>query len=694
MSNESNKPNGQEQPEDTTQSHQLIEPSCGAIERGDLCGQSSASPQKEGVPNQGLSDRDQTDSGLNPQPSDPIRQATSETANELEQSYSPTGQDGQTLGASVSVNDAEEQPEDEPEPQIDPGTQLTEADQSTHSELADIESPAQEQVLDGSALSSCEKSFGKGNVRDLEDEKFDPQPSPKVTAELTNGLEQSDAALAGQDEEIQGTSTSDARPDEQLNDDPVRQIVPGSPINEASQFTQTELVDVEPSAVEKILDNLALLSYDETLGRGNVRDLEPEEIDFQPSPTHDLVRRGKHIYLCVVKWSGSKPRLTILEYGFTRNGKDYDVPALPSALYESLLLPTDVVRHYASQDVFDSIFALLQHTSVLSEEQCELLTFWSMASWFADVLPFIPRLTITGSKYAADLLFRGLRCACRRPVLLSGMSSAVLKSIPISELMPSCFILATNPSNRASALLEASDQKGYLVASGGQMQQCYCVKCVYLGEEPRKSVPEGIHIHLAPNASLPVRPLPSDLSVQALQNQLLSYRTFNLDRIRASEFTANDLLPEFDAVARALGAAIVDDSFLQERVVQLLRESNEQARVDRSSGLKGLVLRAVLFHCHQNDQQQVFAREIADTVNRLYSEEGESLKVSSETVGHVLKSLGLYSCRLGNGGRGLRLDKSTQSKAHELCHAYDVLPAAPACGYCHKVQIQQTEEVM
>jgi hypothetical protein len=72
--------------------------------------------------------------------------------------------------------------------------------------------------------------------------------------------------------------------------------------------------------------------------------------------------------------------------------------------------------------------------------------------------------------------------------------------------------------------------------------------------------------------------------------QLLSYRTFNLDRIRTSEFTANDLLPEFDAVACSLGAAIVDDYFLQERVVELLQESNEQARVDRSSGLKGVVL--------------------------------------------------------------------------------------------------------
>ncbi len=252
--------------------------------------------------------------------------------------------------------------------------------------------------------------------------------------------------------------------------------------------------------------------------------------------------------------------------------------------------------------------------------------------------------------------------------------------------MPTLFVLEARPNKRASALLDASDQKGYLVATGGQMQECYCVKCVYLGEAPPKSAPEGIHIHLARQSSLPGEPLPSDLSVQTLQNQLLGYRAFNLGRVRASEFKANELLPELDRVARPLGAAIVNDIVLQERVIELLRELNEQARVDRSSGLQGVVLRAVLFHCHQSDPQQVFAREIAATVNQIYREEGESRTVSSETVGHVLKSIGLFSRRLGSGGNGLTLDKSTQVHAHELGHDYEVLPAMPECGYCQRLQ--------
>ena len=132
-------------------------------------------------------------------------------------------------------------------------------------------------------------------------------------------------------------------------------------------------------------------------------------------------------------------------------------------------------------------------------------------------------------------------------------------------------------------------------------------------------------------------------------------------------------------------------------IVELLQERDEQSRVDRASGQDGMVLRAVLWHCHQPDQQQMFVREIAAIANQIYSEEGESLKISNETVGHVLKNLGLYTRRLGSAGRGLMLDKATQSRAHELGYANEVLPdsaGVPACGYCHKMQVIETEEVV
>ena len=146
-------------------------------------------------------------------------------------------------------------------------------------------------------------------------------------------------------------------------------------------------------------------------------------------------------------------------------------------------------------------------------------------------------------------------------------------------------------------------------------------------------------------------------------------------------------------MADVLAAAIVDDVELQRGIIEVLKDRDEQSRVDRATGVNGLVLRAVLFHCHQKDQRTL-VREIAATANRLYAEDGESLKVSSETVGHVLKHLGLYSHRLGNAGRGLIFDSATQAHAHRLSHAYDVLTSESCCEHCHELQQPQSEEVV
>lgn len=461
--------------------------------------------------------------------------------------------------------------------------------------------------------------------------------------------------------------------------------------------------DRKPSDLEAVIDNLALLSHDEELGLGNDRDgfdqglLSEAHPSFQPRTTLDLIRKGVgkgQIYVSQVEWTEFTPELCYAE-SIEHDGRWHFVPMLPPALYESLLLPTGLTDYGSTRDLFESICNLFQEHLALFRNQCEILAYWCFASWFPEVLRFVPRLTITGPRFAADLLFRVVRGVCRRPVLLAGMNSAVLKAIPLNELMPTLLIRETSLNKRKAELLDASDQKDYLVASGKDLRHYCCAKCIYLGEGhgQQATLPDGIHIHVG-NARFPGYPLSWDRDIEVFQNKLFLYRSLHYLDVLWSRFRVDGLLPELCAVAQQLGAAIVGDDDLQKHVVDSLKEQSEQARVDRASGTKAMVLRAVLFHCHQSDQQQVFAREIAATVNRIYSEEGESLKVSSETVGHVLKSLGLYSRRLGNGGRGLMLDKSTQSKAHELSHAYEVLPEVPACGYCHKLQVPQSKETV
>jgi hypothetical protein len=266
--------------------------------------------------------------------------------------------------------------------------------------------------------------------------------------------------------------------------------------------------------------------------------------------------------------------------------------------------------------------------------------------------------------------------------------------------MPTLLIRAPQLNEAMAALLEASNQRGYFVSRGNDVWQFYGAKCVYLAEDGNPQIlgPRSIHVRAGTEASSKVGgALPTNEVVQDLQNGMLYYRMIEHDEVAASTFRVTELLPELCAMAQVLGAPFEDDPELQKGIIDLLKEFNEQVRVDRSCGLSATVLRAVLWHCHQPDQEQVFVREIAATANQFYSEEGESLRISNETVGHVLKKLALYTRRLGNAGRGLRLDKATQKQAHELSYTNEVFPnggGVPACGYCHTLQMLENQEVV
>lgn len=112
-------------------------------------------------------------------------------------------------------------------------------------------------------------------------------------------------------------------------------------------------------------------------------------------------------------------------------------------------------------------------------------------------------------------------------------------------------------------------------------------------------------------------------------------------------------------------------------------------RAERAGGIDGAVLTAVLNFAHGNEHQP-YVRELAVATNEIRVEQGEPSKLSSEKVGHILRKLGLHThCDMK--GRKLVFDPSTQLLIHQLCFEYDVLPAAPECGYCHKLQTQESE---
>lgn len=375
-----------------------------------------------------------------------------------------------------------------------------------------------------------------------------------------------------------------------------------------------------------------------------------------------------------------------------------EIEKLPASLCRSLTFPSAIRAYGSTRELFDSIVALLLKHVPLTEKDCLLVTYWAIATWFLDFLPFLPSLILTGPALAADRLLRTLLAICRRPLLLADVSSAVLLNLPLSGLRPTLLIRKPQLNGRLAALFDASNRRGYLAYGGKNFHELYCAKCIYIGEQgrPPETVPNSIHIHVSGESRRTLSELPTDTVVQAFQEKLLFYRFLWHDPVADSKFRVSQLhfRPEVAAIVQSLAAPLVSEPDLKRGIMELLQERDEQSRVDIASSLNGVLLRAVLFYCHQADKQKVFVREIAEVASGICREEGESRRISSESAGFVLKDLGLYSRRLGSAGRGLILDRATQSQVHRLAYAYDVVPSEPHCGNCQSLQAPENEELV
>jgi hypothetical protein len=463
------------------------------------------------------------------------------------------------------------------------------------------------------------------------------------------------------------------------------------PENDVATDTTASLRDDE-------LLRLGEASTTQPVAAAGVFNYTPKDIDLSAvKPMLDLMRResdGKIVVsLFTPNPSGSLVLQRDPEIRYQR--RVYSVPSMPPALYHSLVLPTDVQTYRSVHDLFYSVLDLLKKHVPLTTPECALVTYWSMATWFPDCLQLCPALLVTGTASAADLLLRTLLAVCRRPLLLADVSPAVLRALPLGELMPTLLIRSSQTTGRMAALLDSSSRPGYLIPNGKGFQQFYCPKCIYLGEDVNDDVKTStsIRVHIGGKIGRSFQSPPTGDLIKDFQNRLLTYRLLNREQVTNSNFRVSGFRPEYSAIAEILGATIVGDHQLQTTITSLLEARDEQSRVDQANGPIGVVLRALLSHCHQEIESQVFVREIAATANRMSNEEGDLVKLSNENVGHLLKNLRLYTRRLGSNGGGLVLDRPMQIRVHWLSQAYEVLPAQPACGFCNALQATQTEVV-
>jgi hypothetical protein len=318
------------------------------------------------------------------------------------------------------------------------------------------------------------------------------------------------------------------------------------------------------------------------------------------------------------------------------------------------------------------IFTRIKHTigaqTHLSDANIAVAAFWVISTWFQDALIVLPCLAITGPDHEATELLSVLHELCSGSLLLAGFRRGDLMDVSRRTLL----ISEPHLSNQTAALLGNFTNRGFMIVEQRYYLFCHSSKAIYIGDSPTiKRIQHAIYIDVTPalNAEKRVPPKGVDLSVENLNAHLAKYRERNLDQVRRLEFTPTGVSPETGAIAKALGSCIVDSTDLQAALVSILAPRDRQQISERLDTAEALIVEAVLALSREG-ADQLYAREIADKVNRLIEVRGERSKLSPEKVGHRLRKLGLPTRRLSQAGNGLVMDKETRMRLQMLSAMY------------------------
>lgn len=356
------------------------------------------------------------------------------------------------------------------------------------------------------------------------------------------------------------------------------------------------------------------------------------------------------------------------------DGKTFVPAAADPTIWGALRLPTRAASYGSTRELFDEILKLLAFYNDLPERFLLQIVYFIFGTWLVDRVPIAPFLSILAPATAPrGVLLQLLALLCRHSLLLTGENPAGLWTMPM-YLRPTLLLDAGELGVPVQKFLRASNNRGIHFPRRGQALDLYCAKAVCSPEPLRDPslASLALQISLAPAC----RELPnlceeaSNQIAEEFQAKLLMYRAKRYSDVRPPDFDVAGLTAPTQSLARSLAACIVDDSNLQEALVPLLRQQDQEFHVERSAGLESVVLEALLCSCHERGRSTVRAAELAEIINTVLAKRGEILRLSPETVGHRLKSLGFRSEPIGCSGKGLWLLGDVRAKIHKLAREY------------------------
>jgi hypothetical protein len=405
----------------------------------------------------------------------------------------------------------------------------------------------------------------------------------------------------------------------------------------------------------------------------------------------DLVRDEADDEIKLLRSHG--PNITISPR-FEVDGILFVPPTLDDDLMHAMNLPSDAADYVSTVALFDDLRRFFREHPGLSEESVSKAAFWVLATWFPEYTVPVLLVSATGLS-ELRLLMHLLWCACRRSICIGDITCGGLWSLPL-WLHPTLVVDQLKPTKELLRVVRVMSRSGVRVPRNGRLLDVYC-PIVLCTEDPVSDswlIRKGIQIEIMPTSARFPKILPPTLQEisRNLQAKLLSYRLRNFVKVQHSTFDAPQLAFPTREIARALGDCIVDDHELQSSIISLVEDQDEDTRVRCATTFEAVVIEAGLFFCHeQKNRESAYVGEFTTVSNSILEGRGEQIVLEPRAVGDVLRSLGLFTCRLGRAGRGIPLVSEIRRKIHELAWRFGVLSiedGVDRCGFCTEARAQ------
>lgn len=381
----------------------------------------------------------------------------------------------------------------------------------------------------------------------------------------------------------------------------------------------------------------------------------------------------------LLHWDGTRATVAA-EISVT--GRCYIPPETDPAVLGRLRLPSQREAYGSTRQLFHEIRDTILKYSALPANHAFLLTCFVFSTFFVDSVHAGLCVLLLGFASAEAIgLLQLLGWFCRHSMLLTDAGVG----------LPD-FLRPTRLICRADAdvqkLIPALQFPGFGFSRGGLWRDLSCASVIYVGNAELKTpfAESCLWIPVAPASRLvSFRDEQRESALIArVQNQLLTYRLRNHEKVRTSDFDVPEVAGSIRRLARTLGACIVDAPDLRARLVEELHMMDAATNLSQIEQIHSVLVEALLVCCHER-RPSVHVAEIAKLANAIFSRQGEILQMKPREVGAKLRDLGFCTTKIDSGGRGLYLLKENCKRIHELARSYRVpslQPGLPGCPHC------------